>query len=146
MESVATWKKTLKIVSVVCVVIYAIFAVLGIAVMASLTDPEPILETLGVAGLMQGVEASLFATIAGAVIFVVYAFQLLASIAVLRGVKDPSKMKLGMVLYGIISVFTGISFAMSFASGEDSAMLTFTPFFVAVVVFYGSVVVHRSAK
>lgn len=146
MDKVESWSKFLKIVSVICIVVYAIFTVLGIAVMASLIDPEVILETLGVAGALQGAEAALFTTIAGAVIAVAYAFQLLATIAVLRGVKNPSKMKLGVILYAIVTVVSAINLVMSIAAGGDAVSLSCTPFFVAIFMLYGSFVVYRSAK
>ena len=146
MNKVESWAKFLKIVSVICVVVYAIFTVLGIAVAASLIDPEIILSAMGVAGTLQGADASLYAVIAGVVIAVAYAFQLLATIAVLRGVKNHSKMKLGMVLYGIIAVFSAINMIMSFSAGAESASLSVGSFVVAALMFYGAFVVHRSTK
>ena len=146
MNNVASWKKILKIVGVVCVIVYAVFTVLGIAVAASLIDPDFILEAMGVDGVLQGVEASVFAAIAGVVITVSYGFQLVATIAVLRGLKNPSKMKLALVLYGIVTVFAVLNFIASIVSGGDSASLSFSQLFVVVCMLWGSFVVYRDAK
>lgn len=146
MSKVESWAKFLKIVSIICIVVYAIFTVLGIVIAASLIDPEVVLGAMGVAGMLQGAGASLYVVIAGVVIAIAYAFQLLATIAVLRGVKDHSKMKLGMILYGIIAVFSAVNMVMSFQAGGETASLGVASFAVAVFMFYGAFVVHRSAK
>lgn len=146
MSKVESWTKFLKIVSIICIVVYAIFTVVGIAVAAGLIEADVVAEAMGITGILQGADAALFVVICGVVIAVAYGFQLLATIAVLRGVKNPSKMKLGMVLYGIITVFTGINMVMTFSSGTESVSLAVSSFAVAAFVFYGALVVHRSTK
>lgn len=146
MDKVASWTKFLKIVSVVCIVVYALFTILGIAVATSLIDPDIVVQVMGISGILQGADASMFVTFAGIVITVSYAFQLLATIAVLRGVKNPSKMKLGMVLYGIILVISAINMAITLNTAGSNASLSVSSFAVAAFMFYGAYVVHRSTK
>ena len=146
MNDVASWRKILQIVGVISAIVYAVFVVLGIAVAASLIDPDFILEAMGIDGVLQGAEASMFMAIAGTVITVFYGFQLVAAIAVLRGLKNPSKMKLGIVLYAIVAVFTTINFIASIASGGDSASLAASLLVDAACMLWGSIVVYRDAK
>lgn len=146
MGKAESYIKSLKIITVVCIVFYAVLTVFGFAVMASLVPPEAVVETMGVQGMVQGVDASLFSIITGALIVVSSAFQLIAAIAMYRGAKNPSKIKLGLVLYGIIAVCAAINFGMSFSADADSAMLSFTPLFVAICVLGDGFMVYRSTK
>ena len=143
--SLDSWKKTLKIVSVACIVVYAAFAAFGVAIAASLISPDEVMEGMGVTGILQGDDADLFASISGIVIAVTYLIMLLCTVAVLRGVKNPSKMKLGMVLYGILSVLMVLNFIMTLTSGSDLST-AFTQCWVTVLMFGGCIAVYRSAK
>ena len=143
--SLDTWKKTLKYVSIVLIVIYAVFAALGVAIAASLISPDDVIDFMGISGILSGNETDLFVTITGVVIAITYLIQILCAFALLRGVKDPSKMKLGMVLYGFLSVFQVYNAITSIASGGDIST-TLGQCATTLILFWGSIVVYRSAK
>lgn len=143
--SVEAWKKYLKVASIACVIVYSIFTVLGILILTPLIDSNVVLQIMGVEGMLAASEGPLFVTIAGGVIAVVYFILLLATIAVLRGAHDPSKMKPGMVLYGIITAFQVFSLITTLnAGGSVGAILT--QLLVSASLFVGSMEVCRSAK
>lgn len=143
--NIEVWKKTLKYVSIVCIVVYAVFAALGIAIAASLISPSDVIDGLGITGILPGNEANVFTTISGIVIAVVYIVQLLCAVAILRGVKDPSKIKLGMILYGILSVFQVYGVIAALTSGGDIST-SIGQCIVTLSVLWGSIVIYRSGK
>ena len=142
---VANIKKFLKVFSIICIVAYGLFAALGVAIMMGLVPLETITEGMGVSGLLEGADAKLYASITGGVFAAAYLVQALFTIPVLRGIKNPSKMGLGVVLYAILTVAIGANLVMTAMRGGDITMLM--PQFVATVcIFVGCVEVRRAGK
>lgn len=143
--STEAWNKYLKVVSIACIVIYAIFTALGVLILTPLIDSKVVLQIMGVGGMLSATEGPIFVAIAGWIIAICYAIQLLATIAVLRGLKNPAKMKLGMVLYGIITAFQIFSLITTLNTGGSIGTIL-TQALVSVSIFVGSIEVYRSSK
>ena len=89
-----------------------------------------------------------FAATIGVALVVSYAVNLVCVLVVRRGVKDPAKMKLGMVLFGILSVLALVSLVKALLDGTGLEALT-QSVATAVMnccVFYGALKLNASAK
>lgn len=107
------------------------------------------LDVYGVgAGQLAGASAAAFTATIGVTLVVSYAVNLVCVLVVRRGVKDPAKMKLGMVLFGILSVLALVSLARALLDGTGLEALT-QSVATAVMnccVFYGALKLNASAK
>lgn len=140
-----TLKKFLKFVCIACMVVYAAFVVVGALIAASVIPPEAYSEALGLTELLQGPQAALYATISGVLIAISYAIRFLFTVPVFRAIKNPSKMKLGLVLYGILCVLTLVNIVMSFQKGGDLTT-AYTQLFADVCIFGAAFELYRTSK
>ena len=112
-------------------------------------DADTALDVYGVgAGQLAGASAATFAATIGVTLVVPYAVNLACVLVVRRGVKDPAKMKLGMVLFGILSVLALVSLVKALLDGTGLEALT-QSVATAVMnccVFYGALKLNASAK
>lgn len=112
-------------------------------------DADTALDVYGVgAGQLARASAAAFAATIGVTLVVSYAVNLVCVLVVRRGVKDPAKMKLGMVLFGILSVLALASLVKALLDGTGLEALT-QSVATAVMnccVFYGALKVNASAK
>lgn len=116
---------------------------------AGVIDADTVLDVYGVgAGQLAGASAAAFAATIGVTLVVSYAVNLVCVLVVRRGVKDPAKMKLGMVLFGILSVLALVSLVKALLDGTGLEALT-QSVATAVMnccVFYGALKLNASAK
>lgn len=99
-------------------------------------------------GIPAGASAAVFAATISVTLVVSYAVNLVCVLVVRRGVKDPAKMKLGMVLFGILSVLALVSLVKALLDGTGLEALT-QSVATAVMnccVFYGALKLNASAK
>ena len=112
-------------------------------------DADTVLDVYGVgAGQLAGASAAAFTATIGVALVVSYAVNLVCVLLVRRGVKDPAKMKLGMVLFGILSVLALVSLVKALLDGTGLEALT-QSVATAVMnccVFYGALKLNASAK
>lgn len=112
-------------------------------------DADTVLDVYGVgAGQLAGASAAAFAATIGVTLVVSYAVNLVCVPVVRRGVKDPAKMKLGIVLFGILSVLALVSLVKALLDGTGLEALT-QSVATAVMnccVFYGALKLNASAK
>ena len=112
-------------------------------------DADTVLDVYGVsAGQLARASAAAFAATIGVTLVVSYAVNLVCVLIVRRGVKNPAKMKLGMVLFGILSVLALVSLVKALLDGTGLEALT-QSVATAVMnwcVFYGALKLNASAK
>ena len=99
-------------------------------------------------GIPVEASAAAFAATIGVTLVASYAVNLVCVPVVRRGVKDPAKMKLGMVLFGILSVLALVSLVKALLDGTGLEALT-QSVATAVMnccVFYGALKLNASAK
>lgn len=99
-------------------------------------------------GIPVEASAAAFAATIGVTLVVSYAVNLACVLVVRRGVKDPAKMKLGMVLFGILSVLALVSPVKALLDGTGLEALT-QSVATAVMnccVLYGALKLNASAK
>lgn len=99
-------------------------------------------------GIPAGASDAAFAATIGVTLVVSYAVNLVCVLVVRRGVKDPAKMKLGMVLFGILSVLALVSLVKALL--DDTGLEALTQSVATAVmnccVFYGALKLNASAK
>lgn len=140
-----TAKKYLKVICYICIAVYVLFGAVGVAIVTGIIPIEAVSETLGVSSLMSGPDAALYATITGVVMAIAYFMQALFTVPVLRGIKNPSKMRLGIVLYGILTVAVGYNLIRTFMAGGELTMVT--PQFIAdICILIGAIEIYRDGK
>lgn len=140
-----TLKKFLKIICIVCFIVYAAFVAVGVLIATSIIPPEAYAEALDLTELLQGPQAALYATISGVVIAISYGIRFLFTVPVFRAIKNPSKMKLGLVLYGILSVFALANVIMTFRQGGNLATPS-TQLFTDICIFGAALELYRAEK
>lgn len=141
----AKLKKALKIVCIICMVVYLLFVAVGILIATNIYPPEAYSEALGVTSILQGPDAAMYITILGIVIAIAYGVRALITIPVLRGIKNPSKMKPGIVLYGILVAFTLVNVVLTFIKGGDIAT-SFAQLFADVFILGYAIQIYRAEK
>lgn len=112
-------------------------------------DADTVLDVYGVgAGQLAGASAAAFTATIGVTLVVSYAVNLVCVLVVRRGVKDPAKMKFGMVLFGILSVLALVSLVKALLDGTGLEALTqgVTTAVMNCCVFYGALKLNASAK
>lgn len=112
-------------------------------------DADTVLDVYGVgAGQLAGASAAAFAATIGVTLVVSYAVNLVCVLIVRRGVKDPTKIKLGMVLFGILSVLALVSLVKALLDGTGLKALTKGAATAAMncCVFYDALKLNASAK
>lgn len=112
-------------------------------------DADTVLDVYGVgAGQLAGASATAFAATIGVTLVVSYAVNLACVLVVRRGMKDPAKMKLGMVLFGILSVLALVSLVKALL--DDTGLEALTQSVVTATmnccVFFGALKLNASAK
>lgn len=124
-NDLASWKRFLNTFVNVYIVIDVILIVLGALFATGVIDADTVLDVYGVgAGQLAGASAAAFATTIGVALVVSYAVNLVCVLVVRRGVKDPAKMKLGMVLFGILPVLALVSLVKALLDGTGLEALT----------------------
>ena len=118
-NDIAAWKKFLNTFTVVFIAIDVIFIVLGILFATGLVEADIVLDVFGASpDQLAGTSAAAFATVIGVSFVISYAVNLICLLFVRRGVKDPSKMTVGMVLFGILSALSLINLVSTIAGGS----------------------------
>ena len=142
------WQKYLKTLAICLIVIDLIFIVLGAIVAAGIVDPE---FTYGLFDLTpemvgaMGADIQTGLTIVGIILIVVYAVNLLISLLVLRGAKNPSKIKPAMILTGISAAVSVVALVQAAMAGDPFGT-AFGQAFLVVVEFYGTIKVNQLNK
>ena len=148
-NDVSAWKKFLNVFTVVFIVVDIIFIVLGILFATAVIDADTVLDIYDVnTAQLAGVSASAFVTTIGVSFIISYAINLICVLLARRGVKDPSKMTLGMVLFAILSVLSIINLVSSIAGGAGFSNIL-TVLCTAILncgVFVGCYKVRAAAK
>lgn len=147
-NDISAWHKFLNIFSILYLVIDVIFILLGFMFAASLIDSETAAEIFGVnASQLSGVSISELSVVMGAGMVVSYAINLICLLFVRRGLKDYSKMTVGMVLFGIISVLAILNLISSIAGGASfgNALTVFCTALLNCCVFVGCYKVRAAA-
>ena len=139
MNPVSPWQTFLKIVAIISIIANALAIVLGVLVATAILGNDSVIDAAS--GITYG-EAG---AVVGAVMAVAGVVGLLCSLLVLRGANNPAKMKPGMILYGILSVFALINVVISFVSGSN-ALSVVAQSVLTWLVFFGSVKVNKLAK
>lgn len=137
-----TLKKMLKIICIICMVVYAALAAVGVLIATNTIPPEAYADALGVASLLQGSDTALYITTIGVSVVVSYAIRFLFTIPVLRGIKNPSKMKLGIVLYAILTALILVNVISAAMRGGDIST-TSAQLFVDVFILGCAVDLYR---
>lgn len=141
----AQLKKTLKLICIVCMAAYVLLAVVGILIFTNVIPPEAYSEALGVTELLKGPEASMYVSILGVIFTISYAIRALFTIPVLRGIKNPSKMKLGIILYSILTVVVLVNVVRSFMGGGDVSTSS-VQLFADVCILGMAIQLYRAEK
>lgn len=139
MSPVSPWQKFLKIVAIISIVVNALAIVLGVMVATAILDNSDIIDAA------SGITYSEAGAVVGALMVVACAVSLLCALLVLRGAKNPAKMKPGMILYGILSVFAIINVVAALISGSD-VLSVIAQSVLTWLVFFGSVQVNKLAR
>ncbi len=148
-NDIAAWKKFLNTFTVVFIAIDVIFIVLGILFATGLVEADIVLDVFGASpDQLAGTSAAAFATVIGVSFVISYAVNLICLLFVRRGVKDPSKMTVGMVLFGILSALSLINLVSTIAggSGFSNILTVLCTTILNCGVFAGCYKVRAAAK
>lgn len=140
-----TLKKMLKIICIICMVAYAALAAVGVLIATNTIPPEVYADAFGVASLLQGSDAALYITTIGVSVVASYAIRFLFTIPVLRGIKNPSKMKLGIVLYAILTALILVNVVTTLMRGGEVST-TSAQLFADVFILGCAIEVYRTRK
>lgn len=141
----AKLKQCTKVVCIICMVVYALFAVLGVLIFTNTIPPEAYSVALGVTELTQGPNAAMYITIIGIVVTISYCIRFLFTIPVLYGIKNPSKMMLGIVLYGILTVAIAANLIGTFTQGGEAGF-AMGQFVATAYIFAAAIAIRRATK
>lgn len=139
MNPVSPWQKFLKIVAIISIVVDALAIVLGVLVATAVLGSSDIIDAAS--GITYGEAGAMVGTL----MVVVSVISLLCALLVLRGANNPAKMKPGMILYGILSIFAVINVVTALIGGSD-ALTVIAQSVLTWLVFFGSVQVNKLAK
>lgn len=153
MEKAEPYRKVLKVMCVFSIVYDLLMIALFSIVAAGLFDydtaalllglPQDMLGGVSPASVMQTLGVMMIASQVIHLIGVL--FVLHGVLFVLRGVKHPAKMKPGMVLYGILSVFSIFGLISNLVGGTLSGMIVSSC--IAIwFMFYCTLRVNKMAK
>lgn len=145
MGNVDSWRKSLKVFAIAMMIVDVLLIVLGALVAASVVDPYWLVDEAAIEAAQATGAMGVFVTMVGVATVVAGAIQLVCTAFVYRGAKDPSKMKPGMILYGLLSVYEVCSlFTAGLGGGELSVSIAVG--LVTFVIFAETIIVYRSAK
>ena len=146
MGDLASWQKFLKIFSILYIIIDIAFIAAGFLVATMVIDADTFTDVFEIpAGIIPTDNVSATMAILGGAMVVAYLINLVCACFAYRGAKNPSKMKPGMILYGVLSVLGLINLVSSFAS-NGSVFTVFCQCILVWIVFYGTVKVYKLAK
>lgn len=148
-NDIASWKRFLNTFANVYIVIDVILIVLGALFATGIVDADTVLDVYDVgADQLAGTTAAAFASVIGITLVVSYAVNLICVLLVRRGVKDPSKIRLGMVLFCVLSVASLVSLVKSLLDGGglDANIQGLATTVMNCCVFYGAFKLNASAK
>lgn len=138
-------KKYFKVACIICMVAYVLLAAVGVLITKGVIPPEVFSETFGVTELTEGPDAAMYIPIIGVIIAISYGIRFFFTIPVLYGIKHPSKMMPGIVLYGILAVLITANLIMTLVRGGDVNVL-FAQFIADVCIFLSSIKIYRTEK
>ena len=148
-NNIEDWKKFLNVFTLVFIVVDVILIVLGILFATAIIDADTVLDVFDVStAQLAGVDAAAFATTIGVTYVISYAVNLICVLFARRGVKDPSKMTVGMVLFAILSVLSIINLVSTIAggSGFSNILTVLCTTILNVCVLVGCYKVRAAAK
>ena len=148
-NDISSSKRFLKAFVNVYIVIDVLLIVLGALFATGVIGADTVLDVYDVsASQLAGTTAAAFASTIGITLVVSYGVNLVCVLLVRRGVKDPSKIKLGMVLFGILSVLSIISVVSSLVTGGglDASIQGLATAVLNCCVFSGAHKIYASTK
>lgn len=123
-------------------VMIALFSIMA----AGLFDYDMATSLLGLPqDMLGGVSLASVMQTLGVMMIASQVIHLIGMLFVLRGVKHPAKMKPGMVLYGILSVFSIFGLISNLVGGTLSGMIVGS-YFAIWFMFYCTLRVNKMAK
>lgn len=143
----AGWQKTLKLLSIIYMVIDVAFIVVLALGAAAVFSPETTLLIMGVddASVFGDADVMSAVTLLSVSAIVAYVINLICTIFAYRGAKNPAKMKPGMVLYGILSVFSVFGLISNLVGGTLTGVTVGT-YIMVWFMFYCTLRVNKMAK
>lgn len=141
-----SWQKAMKWYSIAFVVVDVFLIALGALLASGTIDAEDAFAIFDVPlSAAAGADPATVMTVMGIGMVVAYVIHLIFTIVVLRGALNPSKMKPGMILYGIYSVVCVLGLIGQLTGGTLTG--TYVGACIAAWVgFYGTIMVNRLAK
>lgn len=143
----AGWQKTLKLFSIAYMIIDVAFIVVFALGAAAVFSPETTLLVMGIddTSVFGGADVTSAIGLLSAAAVVAYVFNLICTIFAYRGAKNPAKMKPGMVLYGILSVFSVFGLISNFAGGTLTGVIV-GQYIITWFLFYCTLRVNKMAQ
>lgn len=142
----ASWQKFLKIICIFYMVFDVVVAVAFALVQAGMFNEG---LSLGLTGIMPesigNADASVVVSISAIPIIVSQVIHFICTVLLYRGAKNPAKIKLGMILFGILSAFGLISIIGNLAGGTFSSAMV-TPCVVTWIMFFAAISIYNSTK
>lgn len=124
MEKAEPYRKVLKVMCIFSIVYDLVMIALFLIMAAGLFDYDMATSLLGLSqDMLGGVSLASIMQTLGMMMIASQVIHLIGVLFVLRGVKHPAKMKPGMVLYGILSVFSIFGLISNLVGGTLSGMI-----------------------
>lgn len=146
MEKAESYRKVLKVMCVFSIVYDLLMIALFSIVAAGLFDYDTAALLLGLPqDMLGGVSLASVMQTLGVMMIASQIIHLIGVLFVLHGVKNPAKMKPGMVIFGIFSVCAVLGLVGGIANGSFSRT-TWTQYFVTWFMLYCTLRVNKMAK
>lgn len=124
MEKAESYRKVLKVMCIFSIVYDLVMIALFSIMAAGLFDYDMATSLLGLSqDMLGGVSLASVMQTLGVMMIASQVIHLIGALFVLHGVKNPAKMKPGMVLYGILSVFSIFGLISNHVGGTLSGMI-----------------------
>lgn len=141
----AGWKNALKYLSIIYMIIDVAFIVVYALSAASVFSADTVFAIMGIdESLLGGVDVSGAITLLSVSAIVSYLINFVFTFFVYRGAKDPSKMKPGMIMYGILSVIAVWGLITNIAGGTLSGV-ALGQYIITWFIFFAAVKVSKMA-
>lgn len=146
MEKAESYRKILKVMCVFLIVYDLVMIALFSIMAAGLFDYDMAALLLGLPqDMLGGVSLASVMQTLGVMMIASQVIHLIGVLFVLHGVKNPAKMRPGMVLYGILSVFSIFGLISNLVGGTLSGMIVSSC--IAIwFMFYCTLRVNKMAK
>ena len=146
MEKAESYRKALKVMCIFFIVYDLVMIALFSIMAAGLFDYDMATSLLGLSqDMLGGVSLASVMQTLGVMMIASQIIHLIGVLFVQRGVKNPAKMKPGMIIFGIFSVCAVFGLIAGIANGSFS-WTAWTQYFVTWFMFYCTLRVNKMAK